>query len=109
MIIHTTELIKRIIIIKPTGRVDAFTSEPLKNELIAQVDRKNTDIVVDLSEVTFLDSAGMAILVNALKATRAAGGDTRLVWPTSPEGRRILNLTKFDRVFTMLDSTDNLL
>jgi anti-sigma B factor antagonist len=109
MIIHTTELVKRIIVIKPTGRIDAFTAEPLKNELNAQVDRNNSDLVVDLSDVTFMDSAGMAILVNALKRTRAVGGDTRLVWPTSADGRRILNLTKFDRVFTMLDSTDNLI
>ena len=60
--------------------------------------------VLDLSEVPFLDSAGMAVLVSLLKRARQGGGDVRLVWPAEEGARRILRLTKFDRVFSMADS-----
>ena len=63
--------------------------------------------IVDLSDTTFLDSAGMAALVSLLKRARQAGGDVMLVWPKLEAAQRILKLTKFDKVFTMLDSAED--
>jgi anti-anti-sigma factor len=65
--------------------------------------------VVDLSAVPFIDSAGMAVLVSLLKKARIAAGEVILVWPSEEAARRILRLTKFDRVFPMADDVQSAL
>lgn len=98
------EHVIRIVVVSPRSRVDAFAVP----ELRAQLERYLADgvnrFVIDLEATPFLDSAGMAVLVSLLKRARQAGGDVRLVWPKEEAVRRILHLTKFDRVFEMRDS-----
>jgi anti-sigma B factor antagonist len=60
--------------------------------------------VIDLSKVGFIDSAGMAVLVNLLKRTRLADGNVYLVWPKEEAAQRILKLTRFDKIFTITSS-----
>ena len=93
-------------IITPKGRLDAFTAPELRGVLDRRVAEGTTRFVLDLSEVAFLDSAGMAVLVTLLKRARSAGGNVTLVWPREEAAKRILRLTKFDRVFDMADSAD---
>jgi anti-sigma B factor antagonist len=99
-----TEHIVRINIIAPQGRIDAFSAPELRKQLEAFIGKNETKFVLDLSAVTFLDSAGMAALVSLLKAAREAGGDVKLVWPNAETAQRILRLTRFDRVFDISDS-----
>ncbi|WP_083470123.1 STAS domain-containing protein [Herpetosiphon geysericola] len=66
-------------------------------------------IVIDMTTVSFFDSAGMAALVNVLKRVREQAGDIRVIWPTSEAARRIVSLTKFDRVFTSSPSMESAL
>ena len=61
-------------------------------------------VVLDLRHVEFMDSAALAALVNLLKHARQAGGDVEMIPPESQAAHRILTLTKFDRVFKMIDS-----
>jgi anti-sigma B factor antagonist len=107
MQIETEEHIRRIVVVRPKGRVDAFHAPVLRAHLDQWLSDGVADLIIDLSLVEFLDSAGMAVLVNSLKRARLAGGDIRLVWPVSEDARRILSLTRFDRVFEMLDSADS--
>ncbi|GAC1544210.1 MAG: STAS domain-containing protein [Herpetosiphon sp.] len=101
MDLEVSEHITRIIIISPRSRVDAFNSATLRATLEKYLDEHVIKFVVDLSQVPFLDSAGMAVLVSLLKRCRQAGGDVKLVWPNEEAAQRILRLTKFDRVFQM--------
>ena len=96
----------RIAVVAPRQRIDAFSAPELRANLEQLLDSGVQRFVLDLSAVPFLDSAGMAVLVSLLKRARQAGGDVRLVWPAEEAARRILHLTKFDRVFNMADSAD---
>ena len=98
------EHIIRTVTIAPAGRVDAFTSSKLRHELKVLQSEGVNRFIIDLSDTDFLDSAGMAVLVSALKASRKTGGDVKLVWPKKAAAKRIISLTKFDRVFEMADS-----
>lgn len=62
--------------------------------------------VIDLSQVDFLDSAGLALLVKLLKQARSRGGDVALIWSQCSDANRILSLTKFDKVFSIHDDLD---
>ncbi len=103
MEIQVSEQITRKTIIVLTGRIDAFNVSVLREQFNNLIEDGATLFVVDLSKVTFLDSAGMAALVSLLKKARSNGGDVSLVWPKLEAAKRILRLTKFDRVFTMLE------
>ena len=106
MNIELSEYILRVVTVAPQERIDAMNAPELRQFLYDQIDDGAINLVIDLSGVPFLDSAGMAVLVSVLKRTRQAGGDVKLVWPELDAARRILHLTKFDRVFDMADTAD---
>jgi anti-anti-sigma factor len=101
MELSVTEYVVRVMVVAPQERIDALSAPDLRQQLHALLDAGIANLVVDLSAVPFMDSAGMAVLVSALKRARSEGGDVRLVWPTADGARRIINLTRLDRVFTM--------
>ncbi|MCB0084895.1 MAG: STAS domain-containing protein [Caldilineaceae bacterium] len=103
-VIELREDIIRIVTVAPKGRLDALQAPEFRKQIQALLDEGVHNLVIDLSETPFLDSAGMAVLVSALKQCRERGGDARMVWPGSDPVKRILALTKFDRVFEMKDS-----
>ena len=94
----------RITTIQLEGRVDAFNAPQLRQDVNDLLSEGVNRIVFDLSQVSFFDSAAMAVLVNTLKRARGEGGDVKLVLPEAETGQRIIKLTKFDRVFDMYDS-----
>jgi anti-sigma B factor antagonist len=105
-VIATVDRSIPIAVVAPTGRVDAVTAPLLRARCDALLADGTTRLVIDLSDVEFLDSAGLAAMVGALKRARAAGGDVRLVAPETPAVRRILELTRFDRVFDLAPDAD---
>jgi anti-sigma B factor antagonist len=79
-------------VLNVSGEIDIQTSPVLEEQLRGAIDRGNTSLVVDLGEVSFLDSTGLSVLVGALQRCRAAGGDLRLLAP-QPNVRRVLDIT----------------
>ncbi len=100
------ENIVRIVTVAPQGRLDTVRAVDFRKQLQGLIDSGVKNLVLDLSQTPFLDSAGMAVLVSALKQCREQGGDARMVWPEAEPVRRILALTKFDRVFQMKNSVE---
>ena len=65
------------IIVRPHGDVDLSTSPDLRAALQEAFTRKPAKVVVDLSGVAYMDSSGVATLVEALQNARRSG--SRLV------------------------------
>lgn len=53
--------------LEAAGEVDASTQDILRGQLLEAIDKGATDLVLDLSEVTFLDSSGLRGLVEAVQ------------------------------------------
>ena len=85
-------------VLKVAGEVDIQTSPILQEHLQAILDQGKTSIIVDLGEVTFLDSTGLSVLVAGFKRCQEAGGDMRIVSP-QPNVRRVLEITGLTDVF----------
>lgn len=81
------------------GRLDAVNSPALREELAKIMGSGVHEITLDLSELEFVDSAGLAALVSAMKTCRQNGGDLELIRPRSDAAYRVFELTKFDSVF----------
>ena len=102
--ILTQEIIIRIIVIAPQkGRLDAFEAPALRKACDKYLEQGVYHFVFDLSQITMLDSAGLAVLVSVLKRARLKDGDVRLIFPMAEEANRVLKLTKFDQVFKSID------
>ena len=99
------EYTTQIQVITLNERLDAFSAPDLRGQIERLLDQGVNHFVIDLSHVPFFDSAAMAVFVSALKRARQAGGDVKLVWPQEEAARRIIHLTKFDRVFDLTDTT----
>ena len=104
--IRNTEKIIKIVTISLKGRLDAFEAPVLRKQCDEYLANEFSHFVFDLSEVTMLDSAGLAVLVSVLKRARLKNGDVRLVWPRADAASRILKLTKFDQVFVSIDQSE---
>ncbi|MFN8623167.1 MAG: STAS domain-containing protein [Chloroflexota bacterium] len=95
-----------IAVVAPIGRLDALNAPGLRARCDAIMTEGTTRIVIDLGAVIFLDSAGLAAMVGALKRARASGGDVKLAMPHDPAVLRILELTRFDRVFDIREDAE---
>jgi anti-sigma B factor antagonist len=69
-------------ILTPHGEVDIVTAPQLGRRLLGLVDAGKTLMIVDLSKVTFMDSTGLGVLLDALRQLSARRGKLALVCPT---------------------------
>lgn len=83
-----------------TGEIDVYTAPSLREQLVALSQGSSTTIVVDLSDVSFVDSTGLGVLVSGLKRFREAGGDLPLV-VTQPQILKVLEITGLATVFSV--------
>lgn len=84
------------------GRFDAQNTPEVK-QAIGDALKAMPNLVIDLAEVTFIDSAALATLVHGMKSSRAVGGDLRICNLQSPV-RTIFELTRLDKAFAVFDS-----
>jgi anti-sigma B factor antagonist len=85
------------------GELDLHEAPELQDRIAAAIDRGARLILVDLSDVTFIDSMALGVLLAAVQRLGSTGGRLRLVVP-NPHIRRIFEISLLDQVFT-LDST----
>lgn len=86
------------------GRFDAHECPALSTWIDDRLAEGSTRLSVDLSDVTFIDSTALAVLVRGMKHARSAGGDLVLVRP-SQTVHVILELTRLDRAFIIRGGT----
>ncbi|MFG2790115.1 STAS domain-containing protein [Streptomyces sp. NPDC048419] len=90
-------------VVTPTGEIDHATGDPLRRALeVSDVPRPR--IVLDLHQVTFMDSTGINILINAHHTLSEAGGWLRLAAPTAVVSRTL----QIVGVDTVIDCNDTL-
>ncbi len=93
------------VVISPQGDLDRETAESfqvLSDELLGE---GRQYFVVDLGEVSFVDSAGLGALVRLYKRVRIGEGDVRLA-RVSARVMQILDLTRLTRVFDIFSSPE---
>jgi anti-anti-sigma factor len=87
------------------GEVDVATAPALLHELLALTDRGFSDLIVDLSQLTFIDAAGLGALVVAMRGIHQAGGDLTLRSPP-PLAQLILERTGIAQLLRIEDGGD---
>ncbi|RNI18316.1 STAS domain-containing protein [Flexivirga caeni] len=85
-------------VIRLVGDVDVSAAARLRDALARLITCPSERVLVDLTDVPFLDSTGLGVLVARLKQQRVDGGDMALVIP-SERLLRNFRITGLDRVF----------
>ena len=80
------------------GEIDLATCPQLQAVVVDLVDRGCHQLTIDLERVSFLDCAGIRVLVDARRRVQEQGGSVRLVRPRPPVWR-VLALTGMTEVF----------
>ena len=89
------------------GDVDLQSSPAARKILLECVDKSST-VLVDLSGVEYIDSSGVASLVESFQNARKKNQQYVLV-SVSEGAMRVLQLARLDKVFTICDSVDDAL
>ena len=92
----TVERSGRRVVVCAFGELDLATAAAVRQALVDAGTPGPADVVLDLSGVTFVDATGLAALLQAAEALRAAGGDLRLASP-SRMLRRMLRLLQLEQ------------
>ncbi|GAB4530080.1 MAG: anti-sigma factor antagonist BldG [Anaerolineae bacterium] len=91
------------------GRLDANATPRLKEVLRTMTRDGSTNFVVDLRDVTFIDSTGLGVLTSLLRAARAADGTVRLVLHPDSALHNIISIVRFDHMFDLYETPDQAL
>lgn len=88
---------------RPVGELDAYTVGQFREALRELASEAR--LIIDLSGVPFLDSAGLGALIGGVRRAREAGGDVA-VCCARPAVSRLLHTTGFDRVAPVTDTLE---
>jgi anti-sigma B factor antagonist len=100
----TTEARPGLHLVKVAGEVDLSWSQSIRKAVLDALGRAPA-VGVDLSAVTYIDSSGIAALVEGFQSARGKGQKFALV-AASPQVRAVLQLARLDRVFPMVDTAE---
>lgn len=96
-------------LIEAIGEVDLTTAPQLREALMAAVGTEESlSVIVDLSRVDFIDSAGLALLVEARKKLSPQGRVLNVLLTPGRQPERVLKLGRFDTIMTLAYSLNDL-
>ena len=104
-LMHTeTTAVGSVTVLCVAGAVDLSTATRLTTELVELIETVPL-LVVDLDQLTFLDSTGLSALVNAANTAAERGVGLRLARPTRNVGD-LLAVTALDQLIPTFDTLD---
>jgi anti-sigma B factor antagonist len=86
------------VLIRVAGEVDLYSSPELRKAILKSVPSSEGEVGIDLSAVTYIDSSGVATLVEGLRSARKSGAGFALVSPSTAV-LQVLELARLDSVF----------
>jgi len=103
----SSEAIDGSTVVHVGGDLDVYTAPRLK-ETLEEAMAGGSRLIIDLSEVQFIDSTALGVLVGALQQSQAGDGDFRLV-VGDPFLLKIFHITGFDAVFSIYPAVEDAL
>ena len=88
---------------RPTGELDAYTVGQFRESLAELAGAPR--LLIDLSDVPFMDSAGLGALIGGIRRAREAGGDVAVAC-SRPTLTRLLHTTGFDRIVPVTETVE---
>lgn len=82
------------------GELDLSYANDLKAELYKAVDKNFSDVVIDMSNLEYIDSTGIGVLVGLMKKLRTGGKDIKIS-NAKDNVKKIFKITGLDQIISM--------
>jgi anti-sigma B factor antagonist len=92
----------KVLIFDIRGDLDAKSASVLKERINEKITDGKSYILINLSDVPYMDSAGLGVLVSGLKNANRLSGDLR-IWGLQDEVKSIFELTRLNKVFQIFE------
>ncbi len=94
------------LVCKVSGDIDAYHSAEIKKAIKDEVEKTSAGkIVMDMSNVSYVDSAGLGTMVALLKLTRSLNKELVLA-SMKQNVKRVFEMTRLDKVFKIVDTVE---
>ncbi len=100
----TREVGENYQIFRLTGLLDAFSEATFSKTLIGHIDSGPKNIILDLSQIDFVDSSGLGALVQIAKATQNATGTLQIV--SNPRVTQTVKLVRLEKFLSLQPSVE---
>jgi anti-sigma B factor antagonist len=101
----TDKIIKDVTVVMLEGSIDALTAPEISQYLDELISNGKLKLVADFTGVDYTSSAGLRVLLAAVKETRAKGGDLFLTG-IQPDVLKVLSLSGFTSILKIFDDTE---
>ena len=98
----------KVVIFDLKGDLDTKGASTVKEKINEKLDEDKTLILFNLTEVTYIDSAGLGVLVSGLKNANKLSGDLKL-WGLQENVKDVFELTRLNKVFQIFDDEESAL
>ncbi|MDJ0796639.1 MAG: STAS domain-containing protein [Calothrix sp. MO_167.B12] len=105
---HTGTDGNNIIVLTPAGRLDITTAWQFRLKLQECISKITPNLVVNLSQVNFIDSSGLTSLVAGMRDADKAKGSFRIC-NVHPEAKLVFEVTMMDSVFAIFETEEEAL
>lgn len=103
--IDTEKTPDEIAVVHLKGEIDLHTCSLLRDTLRELIEQGHYQIVINLAEVPYLDSAALGVLVDAVRRVREHEGGISLV-STTPFVRRAFEITRLVKIFQLYEDNE---
>lgn len=97
---HRMDVSGTHVVVTLSGKVYAHDAGIIRDELLAEIEKGNVNVSMDLTSVSYIDSTGLGVLVTVHKRTHEQGGKLVLTGITGMVAE-ILKRTRLNKVFTI--------
>ena len=91
-------------VLELSGEIDLHHSPDLREHILGSL-KENRPLLIDMEKVSYIDSSGIASLVEGFQTTKTKKLAYGLL-KISKTAMQVLTLTRLDRVFSLYDSVD---
>jgi anti-sigma B factor antagonist len=95
-------------VFSPKGAIDLHVAPEIRASLRSMIDAKPKRLIVDLAEVPYVDSSGLAVLIGAMQSLEHAGGVFMLAGAQEAV-RTILESARLDQYFMLFSTVEEAL
>ena len=95
-----------ILILKLKGRLDSLTSNKLEERFLALLDKEEKKVIVDFSQLDYISSSGLRVLL--LSAKRLRGSNGKILLSSLKEHiKEIFEIAGFSSIFNIFQSQED--
>lgn len=98
----SSRTVEGVWIIDLEGEIDLYKSPEVRSEISRVIAKKNKSVAINFQKVTYIDSSGLATMIDAFQKMKAYGGTMALVSMTKPV-RSVFEVARLDKFFQIFE------